>query len=150
MLWEHKPSGEYFKSFRKVLYNWQIYIKTIISFDFDFYAAPSSTITRIRKKSRTCNLVVKQKHDFKPISGRRFQGYFLIRFVLYTNGVFPGCEYFLAVSCELVNHCSDNGACSGPNECTCYSGYKGRNCSESMYTAESVDCNYHRCDRLIC
>ena len=42
--------------------------------------------------------------------------------------------YFLAVSCELVSHCLGNhGACSGPNVCSCYSGFKGANCSEGMY-----------------
>lgn len=41
--------------------------------------------------------------------------------------------YFVAVTCELVNHCSDHGACSGPNVCSCYSGFKGANCSEGMY-----------------
>jgi len=31
-----------------------------------------------------------------------------------------------------VNHCSGHGVCSGPNVCTCHSGYKGINCSESI------------------
>ena len=41
--------------------------------------------------------------------------------------------YFLAVSCELVSYCSGHGACSGPNVCSCHSGFKGANCSEGMY-----------------
>ena len=41
-------------------------------------------------------------------------------------------SFFVAVSCESLNNCSYNGDCTGPNVCSCHSGFKGLNCSEGI------------------
>ena len=54
------------------------------------------------------------------------------------SGSFPNCNHCnelllsYTVSCELLNNCSEHGACTGPNECTCEKGYQGANCSEGI------------------
>ncbi|KAL9641463.1 hypothetical protein ABK040_013388 [Willaertia magna] len=33
-------------------------------------------------------------------------------------------------TCDRVSYCSNNGACVGPNQCECFSGYSGLDCSK--------------------
>lgn len=36
------------------------------------------------------------------------------------------------VTCEAVKNCSNHGACTGPNACTCEKGFHGADCSEGI------------------